>query len=130
MPIHSNSPFVRRYVVRAALVSLLLFGVGLAQKKPEVTVSPARVKSGDSLLQSGTGFTPNRTVLSHLLRPDGTEYNPLRFRTDERGEFVHRIDTAMLDVGTFELWAEDEASKVVSNRVRFTVESSYTHPEK
>ena len=38
--------------------------------------------------------------------------------------------TLELDVGTFELWAEDEASKVVSNRVRFTVESSYTHPEK
>jgi hypothetical protein len=54
----------------------------------------------------------------------------LRFRTDERGEFVHKIDTAMLDLGTFETWAEDEASKAVSNRARFTVESSYTRPEK
>jgi hypothetical protein len=112
------------------MVSLLLLAVAHAQKKPEVTVAPARVKSGESVLQSGTGFTPNRSVISHLLKPDGTEYNQLRFRTDERGEFVHKIDTAMLDLGVFETWVEDEASKAVSNRARFTVESSYTRPEK
>jgi hypothetical protein len=112
------------------VVSLLLLGVVQAQKKPEVTVSPARVKSGDSLLQSGTGFTPNKALISHLLRPDGTEYNLLRLRADEKGEFVRKIETAMLDLGTFETWAEDEASKAVSNRARFTVESSYTRPEK
>ena len=112
------------------MASLLMFGVAQAQKKPEVTVSPARVKSGDSLLQSGTGFTPNRSVASHLLRPDGTEYNLLHFRADERGEFVRKIETAMLDLGTFETWAEDETSKAVSNRAKFTVESSYTRPEK
>ena len=112
------------------MVSLLLLAVVHAQKKPEVTVAPARVKSGEPVLQSGTGFTPNRPVISHLLRPDGTEYNQLRFRTDERGEFVHKIETAMLDVGNFETWAEDEASKAVSNRARFIVESSYTRPEK
>ena len=119
-----------RYVARALVVSLLLFAVAHGQKKPQVTVSPPRVKSGDPVLQTGTGFTPNRPVMSHLLKPDGTEYNPLRFRTDERGEFVHKIETVMLDVGTFETWAEDEASKAVSDRVRFTVESSYTRPEK
>jgi len=64
-------------------------------------------------------------VMSHLRRPDGTEYNPLRFRTDERGAFVHKIDTVMLDVGTFEVWAEDEGSTVLSNRAQFTVESSF-----
>src|ERR1700688_2012710 len=97
---------IRIYVTRASVVSLLLFGVAQAQQKPEVTVSTARVKSGDSLLQSGTGFTPNRSVASHLLRPDGTEYNLLHFRSDERGEFIRKIDTTMLDLGTFETWAE------------------------
>ena len=111
-----------RYLLRALLVSLLFCALVSAQKKPEVRVSPVRVKSGDQVMETGTGFTPNRTVMSHLLRPDGTEYNPLRFRTNESGEFSHKIDTVMLDRGTFEVWAEDEASKVVSNRTEFNVE--------
>jgi hypothetical protein len=44
-----------------------------AQKKPEVRVAPNRVKPGDPVLLTGTGFTPNRSVLSHLLRPNGSE---------------------------------------------------------
>ena len=71
---------------------------------------------------TGAGFTPDHTAMSHLQRPDGTEYNPLRLRTNDRGEFSHKIDTTMLDVGTFELWVEDEASKKASNRQQFTVE--------
>jgi hypothetical protein len=93
-----------------------------AQVKPQVSISPARMKSGGAVYMSGAGCTPNRTVLSHLLRPNGTEYNPLRFRTDERGEFTHKIDTTMLDPGTYEVWFEDEASKAVSNHAKFVVE--------
>jgi hypothetical protein len=91
------------------------------QKKPEISVSAARVKSGDLVMLNGTGFTPDRPVLSHLLRPDGTEYNPLRLRSNVKGELVHKIDTVMLDIGTFEAWVEDEDAKLVSNRVKFTV---------
>lgn len=89
---------------------------------PQVAITPTRVKSGDSVYVAATGFTPNRTAMSHLVRPDGTEYNPLRFRTNDRGEFFHRIDTTMLDHGTFEVWVEDEASNVNSNRAQFTVD--------
>jgi hypothetical protein len=92
------------------------------QAKPHIEVSTTRVKSGGLVYVTGTGFTPNGTAMSHLIRPDGSEYNPLRLRTNERGEFFHRIDTTMLDQGTFGLWAEDEAAKVVSNRAQFTVE--------
>jgi len=113
---------------RALSLSLLLVVVVYGQNKPEISVSPTRVKSGDSVLLTGRGFTPNRSVMSHLRRPDGSEYNPLRFRTDANGGFVHKIDTVMLDVGTFEVWAEDETSKVVSNRLQFIVESSFTTP--
>jgi hypothetical protein len=94
------------------------------QNKPEIRVSPARVKSGEPVLLTGAGFTPNRSGMSHLLKPDGSEYNPLRLRVNERGEIGHKIDTVMLDLGTFEAWVEDEASKVLSNRVRFTVDSN------
>ena len=113
---------MNRYLFRALLVSLLFFALLYGQKKPEVSVSPSRVKAGDPVMLTGTGFTPSRSVMSHLRRPDGSEYNPLRFRTNERGEFSHKIDSVMLDLGTFEVWAEDEASKVLSNRTQFRVE--------
>jgi hypothetical protein len=91
------------------------------QKKPEISVTPARVKLNELVMLNGTGFTPDRPVLSHLRKPDGTEYNPLRLRSNTRGELVHKIDTVMLDLGAFEAWVEDEDAKVVSNRVQFTV---------
>ena len=92
------------------------------QNKPQIQISTSRVKSGDLVFVMGTGFTPDRTAMSHLRRPDGSEYNPLRLRTNGRGEFSHKIDTTMLDTGAFEVWVEDEASKVLSNRTQFTVE--------
>ena len=92
------------------------------QNRPQIQVSTSRVKSGDLVFVMGTGFTPDRTAMSHLRRPDGSEYNPLRLRTNGRGEFSHKIDTTMLDTGAFEVWVEDEASKVLSNRTQFTVE--------
>jgi hypothetical protein len=112
---------MKGYVLRASLVLLLLVTV-YAQSKPEITVSRSQVKLGETLLLKGTGFTPNRSAISHLKKPDGSEYHPLRFRIDTRGEFTHQIDTVMLEAGTFELWVEDEASKVVSNRTEFKVE--------
>ena len=113
---------VKRYVLQALLISAALVAVLFSQKQPQVSVSSTHVKSGDYVLLTGTGFTPNRSVMSHLQRPNGSEYNPLRFRTNEHGEFSHKIDTVMLDLGTFEVWAEDEASKAVSTRAQFTVE--------
>jgi hypothetical protein len=98
------------------------------QTIPEIRVSLVRVKSGESIMMTGTGFTPNHTAVSHLLKPDGAEYNPLRVRADEHGELAHRIDTTMLELGTFELWVEDEAAKSVSNKVRFTVEEPTQTP--
>jgi hypothetical protein len=92
------------------------------QNKPQIEVSTSRVKSGDLVFVMGTGFTPDRTAMSHLRRPDGSEYNPLRLRTNGRGEFSHKIDTTMLDTGAFEVWVEDETSRVLSNRMQFTVE--------
>ena len=113
---------MNRSLLRIPVFLLLLEVLIYAQKKPSINVSPARVKSGEQVMLTGIDFTPNRTVMSHLIKPDGSDYNPLRFRTNERGEFSHKIDTTMLDIGTFEVWVEDEASKVASDRIRFTVE--------
>ena len=111
-----------RIPLSGLLVALLLAALLYGQKKPQIHVPASHVKSGDSFIETGIGFTPNRTAISHLLKPDGSEYNTLRFRIDEHGDFSHKIDTVMLDNGTFELWAEDEASKTVSNRIQFTVQ--------
>src|SRR5436190_22534606 len=91
MPAITETPRHSRGRVLCASVSLwLLIAVSVfPQKKPEITVTPNRIKSGDAVLLTGTGFTPNRSVMSHLRRPDGSEYNPLRLRTNERGELVH-----------------------------------------
>jgi len=94
-----------------------------AQQKLVIKADRSRLKSGEILYVTGPGFTPNGAVISHLIRPDKTEYNPLRLRASATGEFVHKIDTVMLDIGTFEMWVEDEASKATSNRIQFTVES-------
>ena len=90
--------------------------------QPEIRVTPDRLKSGGSVMMTGTGFTPNRSVVSHLLRPDESEYNPLRLRANAKGEIAHQISSVMLQIGRHELWVEDEATQVVSNHVRFTVE--------
>ncbi len=111
-----------RSLVQIGLIAFLAFPLLSAQSKPRIRVSPERVQSGDQVLLTGTGFTPNNSVMSHLLRPNGSEYNPLRFRTDEHGEFSHKIDTVMLDHGNFESWAEDEGAKIESNHVSFFVE--------
>jgi hypothetical protein len=89
--------------------------------KAEISVSPTRIKLNGIVMLSGTGFTADRPVLSHMRKPNDMEYNPLRLRANAKGELVHKIDTVMLDLGTFEVWVEDEDAKTVSNRVTFTV---------
>src|SRR5262245_31178223 len=104
---------MKKHLAAISLGSLILtivIGGIFAQKKPEIRLSAARVKTGDTVLLTGTGFTPGRMAISHLRRPDGSDYNPLRLRIDARGEIVHKIDTVMLDHGTFEVWVEDEPS--------------------
>ena|SRR5678816_3969344 len=110
-------------ILRTATIILALCSLAWAQQKLVIKADRSRLKVSEILYVTGTGFTPNGAVISHLIRPDKTEYNPLRLRASATGELVHKIDTVMLDVGTFELWVEDEASKANSNRIQFTVES-------
>jgi len=70
---------------------------------------------------SGTGFSPKANVISHLKRPDGTEFPGLRLLTDDKGEFTHVIDTYLFLAGTYELWVEEVGSGRKSNVARFEV---------
>jgi hypothetical protein len=96
----------------------------MAQKKPTIRPVASPIKSGEVFYVTGTGFTPDRAAISHLIRPDKSEYNPLRLRANSSGEIVHKIDTVMLDIGTFDMWVDDEASRTSSNRIQFTVEAN------
>jgi hypothetical protein len=68
----------------------------------------------------GTGFTPKTVVRSHLKRPDGTEFPALTHITDDRGQFVHGIDTHPLEIGVHEVWVEQSAG-APSNVAKFEV---------
>lgn len=92
-----------------------------AQRAPQVEIPILQVSDGDSFDVKGTGFTPRRAVISHLLKPNQTEYPVLQLYTDDRGGFTHTIDTLLLLPGTHELWVVDEATGITSNRVQFTV---------
>jgi len=113
----------RLAIVQTAVILLALCSLLSAQQKLVIKADRSRLKSSEILYVTGTGFTPGGAVVAHLIRPDKTEYNPLRLRANAAGEIVHKIDTVMLDIGTFEVWVEDEASKATSNRIQFTVES-------
>ena len=108
-------------VRRFKFVLALLLATACAQTKPRVTVSPEKVLHTGHVVMRGTGFTPKANVTSHLRRPDGTEFPVLPMLTDDRGEFMHDIDTLILTPGVHEIWVVDDRSKVSSNVARFEV---------
>ena len=69
---------------------------------------------------TGSGFPAKEIIYSHLKRPDGTDFPPLRFLTDDKGEFTHKIETFTLQEGTHEVWVVD-GSGHSSNVLRFEV---------
>jgi len=110
--------------LRTLSISILcvLFGTVLvAQKKPQITVSPAIVLHHGHVDLKGTGFTPKSDIVSHLRRPDGTEFPVLSMYTNDKGEFAHDIDTVVMQPGVHEVWVEDVKTKTMSNVVRFEV---------
>lgn len=69
----------------------------------------------------GTGFTPKAEAMSHLRRPNGTEFPVLPIYTNEKGEFAHEVDSLLLLEGTHELWVIDGGTGVSSNVATFNV---------
>jgi hypothetical protein len=91
-----------------------------AQIKPTITLSRERIPQNGWLKMFGKGFTPKSTVLSHLRRPDGTEFREVSIQADAHGEFEHDIDTLLLQRGVHDLWVLDTASGLTSNFAHFT----------
>lgn len=90
-----------------------------ATGNPVITLSNSRPTHEEFIEGHGSGFTPRSNVTSHLLRPDGTEYPELSIMTGANGEFVHEIDTLLMDVGTHEWWVIDDTTGRMSNVASF-----------
>src|SRR4051812_27343576 len=97
---HRNGNRTVFAILRTAAIVLVLCPPTWAQQKLVIKSDRSRVKSGEILYVTGTGFTPDRAVIAHLIRPDKSEYNPLRLRANAAGELVHKIDTVMLTLGS------------------------------
>ena len=87
---------------------------------PKITLSRDRVTDRGRVEMKGTGFTPKASIVSHMKRPDGTEFPGLRILTDGKGEFTHNIETFTLLAGVHEVWVVDRGG-VSSNVVKFEV---------
>ena len=116
-----NTP---KFLSLALLVCLSLAGACAQTVEPKIIVTRDRVFRSDHLEMKGSGFTPNANIISHLRRPDGTEFPTLPIHTNQRGEFTHDIDSLLLAPGVYELWVEDLPSKKTSNTARFEVSES------
>lgn len=114
-----------RTVCRAVAIAMVAIVTACSQADPQIRVSADRIPRHGTLDVHGTGFTPARSVSSHLRRSDGSEFPVLPILTDQQGAFTHTIDTMILELGTHELWVVDDASGRTSNRVEFEVTIEY-----
>ena len=99
--------------MRAPFIALLgLLAVSFpAAAQPSLTFSLAQMYHGEIVHIRGTGFTPNGDLLSHLIRPDGSEYPETPFKADAQGTMTHEITIVPNTFGTYELLVEDLATK-------------------
>lgn len=84
-----------------------LLAVSCSGQASKITLSRNKVLDRGVVVLTGTAFPPKVIVYSHLKRPDGTEFPALRFLTNEKGEFTHKIETFTLQEGTHEAWVLD-----------------------
>jgi hypothetical protein len=90
-----------------------------APKGPQITLAPTRLPQSGVTHMHGTGFTPNSDTVSHLKRPDGSEFPTVNFFTNDKGEIDHDIESFLLQIGTHEVWVIDSKTKVSSNVAKF-----------
>jgi probable HAF family extracellular repeat protein len=105
-----------------AAVTAILYGY--AYSSPTVEQTPLIAKPGDTVIQSGIGFTPNSTATLHFRKPDNSEFTPLSQAIGSDGTFsINYIIPTDRTPGEYIWWAVD-ISGLVSNEVRFTVASA------
>lgn len=107
-------------VTKILFLSIVVLGASCGRDAPKITLSRTAVADRGYVEMKGSGFTPKASIISHLKRPDGTEFPGLRLLTDEKGEFAHKINTYDLQAGTHQVWVID-SNGVSSNTATFEV---------
>ncbi|MBI1743925.1 hypothetical protein HYR54_12795 [Candidatus Acetothermia bacterium] len=90
---------------------------------PLITITPSAGSQGTTFRTNGSGFTPNRTVTRHLLKPNGQEIilTPA-ISADSNGNISWDFtSTCATPVGTSQLWVVDDTTGISSNTVTQTV---------
>ena len=96
----------------ACLVALFVVAVAHpAGAQPSLNFSASQILHGEIVHITGTGFTPRGAILSHLIRPDGTEYPETAMTADADGNIKHDITIVPNTYGTYELELDDVATK-------------------
>src|SRR5439155_23229239 len=113
-----------------SVLCVLLGTVLFAETTPRITVAPTKVLHLTHVELRGTGFSPKSDVRSHLRRPDGTEFPVLSMYTNDKGGFVHEIDTVVMTPGVYEVWDEDVKTNTTSNTARFEITMNSKDREK
>ena len=111
--------------MRYALILLLLASAADTDAAPRLTLSAYQVTPGTAVEIRAAGFTPAGIAISHLIRPDGSEYPTMTFEADARGEFSHTITIVPTMIGTYEVRMIDRSSGV-STSTRFLMAATGT----
>ena len=109
----------------------LLLGVAAGvQAQPSLTFSTSQIYHGEIVHIRGTGFTPGGDLLSHLFRPDGSEYPETSMRANEKGEVIHDITIVPPYFGTYELLIDDVKARASASQRFLMVPSTFDKPVK
>src|SRR5688572_24774908 len=111
-------------------VALLLAVAASAQAQPTLNFSVSQLYHGEIVHIRGTGFTPGGDLLSHLFRPDGTEYPETSMKANAKGELIHDITIVPPYFGTYELLIDDVRAKASASQRFLMVPSTFDKPVK
>jgi len=103
----------------AGLIKLFYYDVNPIN--PVIAQTKMSVNPGETVTQSGTGFTPNSIATLHFRKPDNTEFTPLSQAIEPDGTFsiAYTVPTDRI-AGTYTWWGVDSSGEV-SNMVSYTV---------
>lgn len=94
--------------------------------RAEVSLSPTTGSAGTTLTLTGRGFSGRHGATTRIRRPDGSEAAAVQVGTDASGQFTRRIDSSGFAAGSYEAWAVDDATRIASNRVGFSISGPLT----
>jgi uncharacterized protein YfaS (alpha-2-macroglobulin family) len=89
---------------------------------PTIAQNPMTVSPGNTIVQWGTGFSPNSTATLHFQKPDGSEYPTATQTIDSIGHFeISYAVPGNKPRGYYTWWGIDGPTGKQSNKVKYYV---------